>query len=51
MVLTSTPSSEIIAIHKNIQTLDISDIIEIRGDKNAEYRSTGINGKSIRKKP
>ena len=40
----------LIAIHKIIQALDTSGIIVERGGKNAEYRSTRINGKSIRKK-
>ena len=37
----------IIAIHTNIPTLDTGGKIEIRGGKNAEYRSTRINGKGI----
>ena len=36
-----------IAIHKIIQALDTSDIIVVRGGKNAEYRSTRINSKGI----
>ena len=36
-----------IAIHKIIQALDTSGIIVERGGKNAEYRSTRINGKGI----
>ena len=36
-----------IAIHTNISTLDTGVKIEIRGGKNAQYRSSRTNGKSI----
>ncbi len=39
-----------IAIHKNNLSLDKGCKMKIGDDKNAKYRSTRINGKSIRKK-
>ena len=43
MLLLSTS----IAIHINTKRLDRGNRIEVKGGKNAKYRSTRIDGKSI----